>query len=96
MLNITEVRVNIPRDTEGKVKAYADIVIDGCFKVRGIVVINGNDGHYTSMPNRKKKDGTRVDIAHPLNEETRQQIENLVIDEYEAELNRRAGVTSLD
>jgi stage V sporulation protein G len=35
------------------------------------------------MPGRKMPDGTYVDIVHPLNNETRQMIQEKVIAEYE-------------
>ena len=35
------------------------------------------------MPGRKMADGTYVDIVHPLNNETRQMIQEKVVAEYE-------------
>jgi DNA-binding cell septation regulator SpoVG len=35
------------------------------------------------MPGRKMPDGTYVDIVHPLNNETRQMIQDRVVAEYE-------------
>jgi stage V sporulation protein G len=40
------------------------------------------------MPSKKKKDGTYRDTAHPLNNETRQMIEEAVLGEYEREIRR--------
>ena len=36
-----------------------------------------------AMPSRKKPDGTYQDIAHPINNEMRDKLEQMVISEYE-------------
>ncbi len=79
-MEITEVKI-FPAN-EGKLKAYATIVIDGCFIIRDLKIIKGEKGLFVSMPSRRKKDGTFKDIAHPLNAETRQQLEEKIINEY--------------
>jgi len=79
-MKITEVKI-YPAN-EGKLKGYATIVIDGCFIVRDLKIIKGEKGLFVSMPSRRKKDGTFKDIAHPLNAETRQELENRIIEEY--------------
>lgn len=83
-MEITEVRV-YPVDEE-KLKAYVTITFDNCFVVRDIKIIKGQEGFFVSMPSRKRKDGTYKDVAHPLNNETRQKIENAILAEYEREL----------
>ena len=79
-MQITEVRIS-PVEEE-KLKAYVSITFDNCFVIRDIKVINGNNGLFVSMPNKKRKDGTFKDIAHPLNNETRKMIEESVLKEY--------------
>lgn len=83
-MEITEVRV-YPVDEE-KLKAYVTITFDSCFVVRDIKIIKGQEGLFVSMPSRKRKDGTYKDVAHPLNNDTRQNIENAILAEYEREL----------
>ena len=80
-MEITEVKI-YPAN-EGKLKAYATMVIDNCFIIRDMKVIQGENGLFVSMPSRRKKDGTFKDIAHPLNQETRKNIEERVILEFE-------------
>jgi stage V sporulation protein G len=84
-MEITEVRV-FPVTNEERLKAYASITIDNAFLIRDLRVINGNTGLFVAMPSRKMKDGSFKDIAHPLNSETRQMIEQRVLAEYEREL----------
>jgi len=83
-MEITEVRV-FPVNEE-KLKAYVTITIDGCFVVRDLKVINGNNGLFVAMPSKKRKDGTFKDTAHPVNNETREMIEKKVLAAYEEEL----------
>ena len=79
-MEITDVKV-IPVDDE-KLKAFVSIVFDHCFVVTDIKVINGPKGLFVSMPSKKRKDGTFKDIAHPLNNQTRQYLEDKVLGVY--------------
>lgn len=86
-MRITEVKV-FPVSEE-KLKAFVSIVVDDCFMINDIKVICGKDGLFVSMPSRKKKNGDFKDVAHPLNNETRQMIEEQVLGEYERVLLER-------
>jgi stage V sporulation protein G len=79
-MEITDVKV-IPVDDE-KLKAFVSIVFDQCFVVTDIKVIHGPKGLFVSMPSKKRKDGTFKDIAHPLNNQMRQYLEDKVLSVY--------------
>ena len=81
---ITEVKV-FPVN-EDRLKAYVSITIDNCFVVRDLKIIEGTSGLFVAMPSKKRKDGQFKDIAHPLNQETRAEIERMVFEAYEAEI----------
>ncbi|HPI40176.1 MAG TPA: septation regulator SpoVG [Pseudobdellovibrionaceae bacterium] len=83
-MKITEVKV-FPVNEE-KLKAYVSLTIDNCFVIRDLKVIQGTAGLFVAMPSKKRKDGEFRDIAHPLNQETREMIENLVFEAYEREV----------
>lgn len=83
-MNITEIKV-FPVNEE-RLKAYVSITIDECFVIRDLKIINGNNGLFVAMPSKKRKDGQFKDIAHPLNPETRELIENAVFEAYEKEI----------
>ena len=87
-MQITEVRVFPVTVSEPKLRAYATITIDHCFVVRDLKVIEGGTGLFVAMPSKRRKDGTYRDVAHPLNAETREQLERAVLDEYQRELAR--------
>lgn len=86
-MEITEVKITL-KDEE-KLKAYASVTFDNAFVVRGMKVINGKTGFFISMPSRKKSDGTYQDIAHPINNETREMIETAILERYKAALEKR-------
>lgn len=83
-MKITEVKV-FPVN-EDRLKAYVTITIDDCFVVRDLKVIQGPSGLFVAMPSKKRKDGQFRDTAHPLNQETRNMIEDMVFEAYENEL----------
>lgn len=82
-MEITQVKIRkIFTDPQNKVKAIASIVIDEEFTVHDLKVINGVERLFVAMPNRHSENGHFQDIAHPLNMETREKIERLVINAY--------------
>ena len=67
-------------------KGIASIILDDCFAIHDIRVIEGNDGLFIAMPSKKISTGGYRDIAHPINAETRKLFEDSIIDEYKKEL----------
>ena len=86
-MEITEVKVFAVEDK--LVKAYASIIIDNCFIVRDLKVIQGDSRLFVAMPSKKMKDGSYRDTVHPLNNATRQQIEMSVLKGYEKEVDKK-------
>ncbi len=81
-MTITDVRVR-KVTKEGKMKAVVSITLDDEFVVHDIKVIEGEKGLFIAMPSRKASDGEYRDIAHPINSETRERIQTLILEEYE-------------
>ena len=81
-MNITDVRVR-KVTKEGKLKAVVSITIDNEFVVHDIKVIEGEKGLFIAMPSRKATDGEYRDIAHPINSETREKIQGIILQKYE-------------
>ena len=80
-MEITDVKV-FPVD-EDKLKAYVTITLDHCFVIRDLKVIHGSNGLFIAMPAKRRKDGTYKDIAHPLNADTRDRMERVILNEYD-------------
>ena len=85
-MEITEVKI-FPVNEE-KLKAYVTIVLDHCFVVRDLKIINGSTGLFVAMPSKKRSDGTYKDVAHPLNKNTRVMLEKKILESYLAEIKR--------
>jgi stage V sporulation protein G len=83
-VKITDVKISLRN--EERLKAFANITFDDEFVVRGLKVIEGNNGYFVSMPSRQRPDGTYQDIAHPINNEMRTRLEEVVLKAYEEEL----------
>ena len=89
MFNITDIRIT-KVDGDDKLKAFAALVIEDCFLVGDLRVVEGEDGFFVAMPSRRKRDGSFKDIAYPLNNELREQIEEKVLLAYETATGRKA------
>ena len=81
-MQITDVRVR-KVTKEGKMRAVVSITIDDVFVVYDIKVIEGEKGLFIAMPSRKASDGEYRDIAHPINSETRDKIQSLILEKYQ-------------
>ena len=68
---------------EGKLKAVVSITMDEEFVVHDIKVIEGEKGLFIAMPSKKAVDGEYRDIAHPINSETREKIQSIILENYE-------------
>lgn len=80
-MEITSIKIK-KFETESKMKAIASVTFDDCFAVHDIKVIENEDKVFVAMPNRRMKDGSFKDVAHPVNFETRKYIEEIIINAY--------------
>ena len=84
-MEITDIKVK-KVNADGKLKAYVSLTFDNCFVIHNLKVIEGKEGIFVAMPNRKTKKGEFKDIAHPINSECRSIIQNKIIEEYKKAL----------
>jgi stage V sporulation protein G len=89
-LNITDTRIRLIKKEDSKLKAVASITIDNCFVVHDIKVVQGPEKLFILMPNRKIAERESKDIAHAINNETREQICSAVFAAYEKAESERA------
>lgn len=91
-MKVTEVRISPAKG--GKIRAFASIVVDDCFIINDLRVIEGREGQlFVTMPARKARNGQMRDIAHPLNRETREEIDARVLEEYDIAVRHMAVPT---
>lgn len=79
-MRLTDVKVT-KIENVGSTKAIASIVFDDAICVRDIRVVEGKMGLLISFPKQKRRDGL-VDVAHTINSETREKIQNAILEEY--------------
>ena len=84
-MQITDVRVRKVAKV-GKLNAVVSITIDDEFVVHDIKVIEGEKGMFIAMPSKKAMDGEYRDIAHPINSNTRERIQSMILEKYEQAL----------
>lgn len=85
-LEITSITIRPYTAGDDKLKAFASIILNNAFIVKDLKIIEGNNGRFVAMPSRRGKDGIFRDVAHPLNQETREVIEGAVLKTYEQQL----------
>ena len=83
-MQITDVRVRKVVAKEGKLRAVVSITIDDEFVVHDIKVIEGEKGLFIAMPSRKASGGEYRDTEHPINSATREKMQKLILEKYEA------------
>ena len=88
-MKITDVRVR-KIEKDGKMKAVVSITLDDAFVVHDIKVIDGDKGLFIAMPSKKTAEGEYRDIAHPINSETRDSIQKIILEAYEKALTEDA------
>jgi stage V sporulation protein G len=83
IMNITDIRIR-KIEALGKMKAIVSVTFDDMFVVHDMKVIEGQSGLFIAMPSRKTPSGEYKDIAHPINSETRELIQQRILKEYES------------
>ena len=89
IMKITEVKINLVQRQE-PVRAFASITLENCFVVHDLRIIKTAEKTFVAMPSKKIKVGKDLgnqeifkDIAHPINKTTRNEIETMVLEEYQ-------------
>lgn len=81
-MNITDVRIRKLKD-DGKMKAVVSVTFGDAFVVHDIKIIEGQNGLFVAMPSRKVGESDYRDIAHPINSETRTELQQVIFAAYD-------------
>ncbi len=84
-MQITDIKVR-KINADGRMKAVVSVTFDDAFVVHDIKVIEGQEKLFIAMPSRKTPDGEFKDIAHPINAEMRELLQNMILAKYEESL----------
>lgn len=67
---------------ESKTRAIATLVVNDEFAIHGLKVIDGKNGEFVQMPQKRDNNGNYNDIVYPVTAELREQINNAVLERY--------------
>lgn len=81
-MTITSVKVRKVVKENSRMRGIATVLIDNCFAIHDIRIIQGDNGLFIAMPSRKTKNNEYRDIAHPTNKETRAMFEEAILSAY--------------
>ena len=82
-MKITKVVLRNKEKEDSRMKAIATVTLDEAFVITGIRLIQGDDKMFIAMPSRKVSEVVYDDIAHPVNQETRQMFEDAIFKAYD-------------
>lgn len=87
-MKITSVNVRISENTEkeSRMKGIASVIIDDCFAIHDIRIIEGENGLFIAMPSRKTSSGEYRDVAHPINAECRKMFHDAILEAYQKQI----------
>lgn len=84
-MKITSVNVRKVEKEDSRMKGIASVLIEDCFAIHDIRIIEGDNGLFIAMPSRKTALGGYRDIAHPITQDCRKMFEDAVLEAYKAE-----------
>lgn len=84
MISISDVRVYLFNGEKSSLKAFASITIDDELVIKGLRVVDGNNGLFIAFPSTySEKDDEYYDNVFPIKKETRDYITEQVLAAYE-------------
>ena len=95
VVEITKVEIRPMRD-EGNLKAFCSVVFDDVFVVHSVKVIQGKTDLFVAMPSREVRTGEFRDTAHPIDNDFRLEMEQIILDKYSEVMNEKEPVLSLN
>ena len=81
-MKITSVSVRKIEKEGSRMKGIASVLLDDCFAIHDIRILEGDNGLFIAMPSRKTAVGGYRDVAHPINKEVRTMFEEAIFEEY--------------
>lgn len=82
-MKITDVRLRKVNNQDTRMKALVSITFENSFVIHDLRVIEGNNGLFVAMPSKRTPDGEFRDIAHPINSEMRQHVQEEIMKVYD-------------
>ena len=74
--------VNLRRFENGKLKAFADVLFDESYVVKGFRIVEGKEGLFVGFPQQNGKDGRWYNIFQAANDGVRDRLSEIVLASY--------------
>ena len=68
--------------SEGNLKAFCSVVFDDVFIVHSVKIIQGRENLFVAMPSQETKNGEFRDTAHPIDNDFRLKMEEIILRAY--------------
>ena len=81
-MEITDIKIKKAESSNGKLLAFASVVIDNAIVIHNIRLIDNEGKRFLSFPGVKTSQGKIADVVHPINTETRAAFEKAIFDEF--------------
>ena len=66
-----------------KLRAVCSVILDDCFLVKNVRVVEGEKGLFVSLPSRRNVKGEWVEHCFPMTKELREKLSAVVLAEYD-------------
>lgn len=84
VLAVTHVQVHVLKESQGKTKALARVVLNEQMQLTGLRVVDGSNGLFVSYPNDPSYKGEDYrSLFYPLTKELREHIEHCVLEKFQ-------------
>ncbi len=81
---------------EGNLKAFCSVVFDDVFIVHSVKIIQGKESLFVAMPSREVKNGEFRDTAHPIDNDFRMTMEEVILSKYNEMVGAEQAMLSVD
>mgnify|MGYP005950257061 FL=1 len=71
-----------PYTGSSKTKGFIDLELDGTLVIKGLTLVEGEDGLFLSFPSKKGKDGQYYNSVYSLDKEWRNLLQDACIKKY--------------
>ena len=83
-------------EPKGSLVAFASVTVNDMIAIRGMRVMKGKNGMFASMPSEKDNKGEYRDVCFPVAKGLRKQINDAVLEAYEAAIEKSPPVASFE
>ncbi|MEW6708973.1 MAG: SpoVG family protein [Candidatus Riflebacteria bacterium] len=87
-MKITEIRIQLIRHSKTKLRAFAEITLDGQLVIKDFQIFQSDRGPWVGMPSRKMPDGNWRELVFPISTELQETISGTILRAYQDEISR--------